>query len=58
MQVRVRDDFQPLAHLAIAVEGVPVSHDDYPALLVASAVRLTSLVFCFNWLDCWKLRLQ
>jgi hypothetical protein len=38
-QVRFRDDAQPLAHYAVAVEAVPKSHEDYPALLLASAVR-------------------
>jgi len=36
--VRYRDDFQPLVHMSIAVQACAAHHDDYPALLVASAI--------------------
>lgn len=35
-EVRFRDDAMPYAHYALAVEGVPATHQDYPALLLAS----------------------
>lgn len=38
LQMRVRDDNMPFAHIAIAVEGVGWTHPDYFPLMVISTV--------------------
>ena len=39
VQIRVRDDSMPLAHIALAVEGVGWAHPDNIPLMVANTVR-------------------
>ena len=42
VQIRVRDDDMPLAHVALAVEGCGWTHPDYFALMVANMVSIWS----------------